>query len=429
MTRTASKLVYVCAFVCVRVRVCVRARARASACVYVCVCVCVCVCIHTHIQYKYIYIYTHTYIYIYRESVIKTTSREYMYIYIYIYIYIHTYTCMPRRMYTHAYTKIQCCRRSESAEENKKSVHIYIHTHRLTRIHTYTNTHTNSAAEESESAEEEQESDEEEDAKSKIKNKKKNQDESDDDDDDKEDAKKKKKNKKDSDSEKTKSEARNWSRMCGGASMPSFNIMSSDTKSATKDATATETGGKKSKDSKAGKGKDRSCTSVMYANMPSLTSAPSKDDETTGRKLVRRKGRAAASSDEETTDSDDEVKGWRRKVEKEALDDGITGWSAVSFEDEMMIKAGIAGLGVVADGVRTNEKMGITPGMVKNQLNGSKGGVGSGIQHMKCGVGLVLESWRPRGLALALNVLARTHEAVRVEQVRCYVFIDACVYI
>jgi hypothetical protein len=280
-----------------------------------------------------------------------------------------------------------------------------------------------SAAEESESAEDEQSSDDEEEedteTKSKGKSKKKKQDESDDDD---EDDKKKKKNKKDSDSEKTKSEARNWSRMCGGATMPSFNIMSSDSKSASKDATAPATSKKKSKDAKAGK--DRSCTSVMYASMPSLTAAPPKDDddEPKGRKLIRRKKRGAASSDDETTDSEDEVKGWRRKVEKEAFDDGITGWAAVNAEDEMMIKAGIAGLGVVADGVRTNEKLGITPGMVKSQLNGSKGGVGNGIQHMKCGVGLVLESWRPRGLALALNVLARTHEAVRVEQVRCCAF-------
>ena len=36
----------------------------------------------------------------------------------------------------------------------------------------------------------------------------------------------------------------------------------------------------------------------------------------------------------------------------------------------------------------------------------------------QCGVGLVLESWKPRGLAHALNLVARTCEAVRVDLVR-----------
>jgi hypothetical protein len=39
------------------------------------------------------------------------------------------------------------------------------------------------------------------------------------------------------------------------------------------------------------------------------------------------------------------------------------------------------------------------------------------LEGKQCGVGLVLESWKPRGLAHALNLVTRTCEAVRVDQV------------
>ncbi len=191
-----------------------------------------------------------------------------------------------------------------------------------------------------------------------------------------------------------------------------MNIMSQVSKSSTQSNHEGSTSDKPGKDKKK-PGKDRSCSAVLYSNMPSLTSLPPKE----GGKSKKKKASSMDSSDDSDSESEDEVRGWRKQVESEVLDDGVTGWAAVSPEDELMIRAGLAGLGVVADGVRTAEKTGVNGALKGRELAGKSKVTGS-IQHMKCGVGLVLESWKPRGLALALNVLARTHEAVRVEQVR-----------
>ena len=95
-------------------------------------------------------------------------------------------------------------------------------------------------------------------------------------------------------------------------------------------------------------------------------------------------------------------------------------------EETRMIRAGVAGHGIVAAHSRDEEiddeheerdasgedEVGEVPMTRRAMRITSKAMDGS-----QCGVGLVLESWKPRGLAHALNLVARTTEAVRVDQV------------
>jgi hypothetical protein len=83
----------------------------------------------------------------------------------------------------------------------------------------------------------------------------------------------------------------------------------------------------------------------------------------------------------------------------------VTGWVE---EEETLLRAGIAGSGVYADGAKPSRRS------KKRVAAASKKGESG---RLLCGVGLVLEAWRPKGLALALNKIAGTHEAVRVDTV------------
>lgn len=74
------------------------------------------------------------------------------------------------------------------------------------------------------------------------------------------------------------------------------------------------------------------------------------------------------------------------------------------------VRAGITGLGVYADGAKPSRRSKKAAATTPSK-RGNSGPV-------LCGVGLVLEAWRPKGLALALNKIAGTHETVRVDQVQ-----------
>jgi len=93
-------------------------------------------------------------------------------------------------------------------------------------------------------------------------------------------------------------------------------------------------------------------------------------------------------------------------------------------EETRLIRAGVAGHGLVAREEEEDEEDGEEEERDDDEENE---GQGSGRRAMRissraldgqqCGVGLVLESWKPRGLAQALNLVARTNEAVRVDAV------------
>jgi C-terminal processing protease CtpA/Prc len=100
-----------------------------------------------------------------------------------------------------------------------------------------------------------------------------------------------------------------------------------------------------------------------------------------------------------------------------------------------MIRAGIAGHGLVAadedaedddarddqDGSDSQEEGGEGEQGEEEEESGATSRravrvMSKAMGGKQCGVGLVLESWKPRGLAHALNLVARTNEAVRVDQ-------------
>ena len=98
-------------------------------------------------------------------------------------------------------------------------------------------------------------------------------------------------------------------------------------------------------------------------------------------------------------------------------------------EETRMIRAGIAGHGLKAADEEDSESSAEGEAGEEEGVSGSEGEeeapstsrramrvMSKAMDGNLCGVGLVLESWKPRGLAHALNLVARTNEAVRVDQ-------------
>jgi hypothetical protein len=108
----------------------------------------------------------------------------------------------------------------------------------------------------------------------------------------------------------------------------------------------------------------------------------------------------------------------------------VTVTCRVQSEETRMIRAGIAGHGLkAADEEDSESSAEAEAGEEEEGVSGSEGEeeapstsrramrvMSKALDGKLCGVGLVLESWKPRGLAHALNLVARTNEAVRVDQ-------------